>query len=329
MKICFIDRTDFKYSYEDKLESKLRGAETILINLSENLHKLDNEVFVFNNSSIHYSNNNYTWTDITNLKKYNYEFDVAISNGDINLLNTVNAKKKFAISYSIQTIEKFIRKKQIFSYLKHKPKIILIGEYHKIKRSFLTRIFGYDFLDVSVDDIFNKTTLVEKIDNNKAIFTSRSDRNMDLLINIWKNKIFKSNDAYKLFVTPNQNYNKINKYNIFLRSMKNQNDLINDVQTSRVMLVPGHKAELFCLAAEEARELCVPIVTLGIGSLVERVEHGKTGYIAKNIDEFAHYTLKIFNNNQIWEELRSNLFKLRGKLSWEKSSKKFLNTLKK
>ena len=44
MKICFIDRTDFKYSYEDKLESKLRGAETILINLSENLHKLDNEI---------------------------------------------------------------------------------------------------------------------------------------------------------------------------------------------------------------------------------------------------------------------------------------------
>ena len=111
--------------------------------------------------------------------------------------------------------------------------------------------------------------------------------------------------------------------------MKNQNDLINDIQTSRVMLVPGHKAELFCLAAEEARELCVPIVALGIGSLVERVEHGKTGYIAKNIDEFAHYTLKIFNNNKIWEELRSNLFKLRGKLSWEKSSKKFLNTLKK
>ena len=56
--------------------------------------------------------------------------------------------------------------------------------------------------------------------------------------------------------------------------------------------------------------------------------YGKTGD-AKNIDEFAHYTLKIFNNNQIWEELRSNLFKLRGKLSWEKSSKKFLNTLKK
>ena len=50
-----------------------------------------------------------------------------------------------------------------------------------------------------------------------------------------------------------------------------------------MLLVPGHKAELYCLAAEEARELCVPIVTMGIGSLYERVEHEKTGYIAKSL----------------------------------------------
>ena len=53
------------------------------------------------------------------------------------------------------------------------------------------------------------------------------------------------------------------------------------------MLNPGHKGEVFCLAAEEARELCLPIVTLGYGSLYERVIHNKTGYIAKNLDEFV------------------------------------------
>ena len=47
------------------------------------------------------------------------------------------------------------------------------------------------------------------------------------------------------------------------------------------MLVPGHKGEVFCLAAEEARELCIPIVTLGYGSLYERVIHNKTGFLAK------------------------------------------------
>ena len=60
--------------------------------------------------------------------------------------------------------------------------------------------------------------------------------------------------------------------------------MVKDMLKSKVLLVPGHKSELFCIAAEEARELCIPIITLGIGSLSERVEHGVTGYIAKNKD---------------------------------------------
>ena len=31
---------------------------------------------------------------------------------------------------------------------------------------------------------------------------------------------------------------------------------------SRLFITPGHKTEVFCLAAEEARELCIPIVPL-------------------------------------------------------------------
>ena len=70
--------------------------------------------------------------------------------------------------------------------------------------------------------------------------------------------------------------------------------MINDLNSSRMFLVPGHEAELFCLAAEEARELCLPIITLGIGSLSERVIHGETGFIAKNNDEFSQYAINIF-----------------------------------
>ena len=37
MKFCFLDQTNFEYSYKDKYSPILRGAETILINLSDNL----------------------------------------------------------------------------------------------------------------------------------------------------------------------------------------------------------------------------------------------------------------------------------------------------
>ncbi len=109
--------------------------------------------------------------------------------------------------------------------------------------------------------------------------------------------------------------------------MKSQTNLINDLLKSKIFLVPGHKAELFCLAAEEARELCIPIITMGIGSLYERVDHGKTGFIAKNENEFANYTLQLFQNNDLWNEMRSYLIKLRGKSNWTRSTNNLLSII--
>ena len=51
MKICLLDYTKFEYSYVDKDSPLLRGAETIFINLYEELLSQGHEVIVFNNCS--------------------------------------------------------------------------------------------------------------------------------------------------------------------------------------------------------------------------------------------------------------------------------------
>ena len=322
MNICFLDNTDFEYNGDDKYKSKLRGAETILINLSNELINKGHNVTVYNNCPINSKKN---WKNINSSFKNNVTFDVAISNADANLFDHINAKKKFVLSYSLQSIEKFIRKKQLFAYFKHRPKYILIGEYHKKNRSKMLSLFGIDILNLGVDEIFIKTKLINDIDPNQAIFTSRADRNSDLLIDIWKNKIHPKFKKGKLLITPNDN--KHLNFNIFERKMVSQRKLVEDLLKSKVFLVPGHKAELYCLAAEEARELCIPIVTMGIGSLYERVEHGKTGFIAKNENEFASYTLELFNNETLWSQMRSNLIKIRGKSNWSDSTNNLLKII--
>ncbi len=109
--------------------------------------------------------------------------------------------------------------------------------------------------------------------------------------------------------------------------MDSQENLIKDLLRSKVFLAPGHKAELFCLAAEEARELCLPTVTLGIGSLSERVTHEKTGFIAKNNKDFADYTIELFKNKDLWNSIRANLINLRGSSNWKSSTKVFLDSV--
>ena len=114
---------------------------------------------------------------------------------------------------------------------------------------------------------------------------------------------------------------------IFKRKLIDQRNLINDLSKSRVCLIPGHKAELFCLAAEEAKELCIPIITLGIGSLSERVDHGKNGFVAKNNKEFADYTIELFSNNEIWSSMRNYLISQRGKNTWHKVAKELISQI--
>ena len=325
MKICILDNNQIPYNSNYIYYSQIRGAENAIINLSNELAILNHEVYVFNNVKKNIKLNNVNWININNIKNKPY-FDIAITNNDIRLLDNIKSNKKFAISHSIQTLEKFIRKKQFYSYLKNKPKIILLGNYHFNNRNFFLRMFGFIKTSWGVDDfIIDKNINDVLVDNNKAIFTSHSDRNLKILIDIWKDKIFPNNKLRKLFITPISN--DFTKYNIYNRHFTDKVKMIEQLSSSRLLLLPGHKAELFCIAAEEGRELCVPIVTLGIGSLSERVIHGKTGFIAKNFNEFSNYTLELFNSDRVWNELRFYLKKLRGSLKWKKITSDLLSSM--
>ena len=324
MDICFLDNSSVDYTSEDLDSNKLRGAETVLINLSKELYKLGNNVTVYNNCNNDCVLNGVKWINLNKIKS-DFIYDISITNNDMNLFNKVKSRKYIAFSHSIQSIEKFIRKRQLLNYIKFKPKIVLLSEYHSKNRNILLKLFGTINLEWAIDEIFINTPINDGLIENRAIFTSRNDRNLDLLINIWKNHIYSRNKKTKLFVTPSSLID--NKFNIYERNFSSRDLLIKDLLKSRVFLIPGHKGELFCLAAEEARELCVPIVTLGLGSLSERVIHGKTGFIAKDNYQFAKYTLDILEDHNTWKELRNNLIKMRGLKKWNRVAISLLNQI--
>ena len=323
MNICFLDNADFEYNSQDIYSYKLRGAETVLINLSKELSNLGHKITVINNCYKSEIIDDISWKKI---QSYNDKetFDLAISNGDTSLFDKINSNKKILFSHSLQTFEKFIRKKQIFSYFKHKPKIVFLSDYHINNTSKITSLFGHIRVNWGIDELFINTELNNNIDNNLSTFTSRPDRNLDLLINIWNNHIYPKFNSGKLLITPPTNQIDLSK-NIFLRNADSRIEMINDIKKSRIFLIPGHKAELYCLAAAEASELCIPIVTLGIGSLSERVIHDKTGFIAKNNEEFSDYTIQLYKNDDLWKQIRNNLIMMRGKNKWSNVASDFMS----
>ena len=323
MKICFLDGIKIPYTSNDINSNKIRGAENILINLSLEFANLNHDVTIYNNCNRDEIIKKVRWKNINSIDSKSY-YDMAISNNDIRLLDKVISDNKIAISHSIQSIEKFLRKRQFFSYFKNKPKIVMLGDYHESNRNYLIKIFGSFKINWAVDKIFIDADVKTNNKSNNAIFTSHSDRNLDLLIDIWKKYIFPYNLKKKLLITPCDK--DLVKFNIYNRKFEDKNNLLSDLSNSRVLLIPGHKAELFCISAEEARELCIPIVTLGIGCLKERVVHNKTGFIANNLKEFADYTNILLNDDIVWSKIRSNLYKLRGSNKWSTVARKFLNS---
>ena len=316
-KIYFVEKT-IPFNSLDIDDPFIGGSEKTLINISNELAKHKNiAVKVFNLTRKKQIINNVEWNHINNILSDDQP-DVLISMSDANLLSLINSKKNYLWSHSVQTIEKFFRKKQFYPFLRYKPIIILEGSYHYKNRSFFTSIFGkkilpiavdYDFIDFKIDDKF--------IPKRNAIFTTRSDRNLDFLLDCWTEISAKSLNS-NLYINPPFKLSEEHiKLNIKLRKKGHKQSLINELSSTRVMLNPGHKGEVFCLSAEEARELCVPIVTLGIGSLKERVDHGVTGFIAKNREEFINYSIQILNHDSIYLNLRRNLIKLRNIRSYK------------
>ena len=327
MKICFVDTTKLEYTHKDIDDKKIRGSESSIINLSKKLSELGNDVCIFNHSKVEIVNNKYSWQNISKIEKHKQDFDVVISNNDSEILSIFDCKKKYVLSHSILNIEKAIRKKQFFSYFANKPKYLLLGSYHKKKMSKIFSIYGNYIINYGVDEIFENQIITDNYDKNLSFFTSRQDRNLNLLIDVWKNGINQKRKESKLFITPISK--DLISYNIYNREMLNKKAFIDDIIRSRMIILPGHKAELSCLAAMEASELCLPIVTMGIGSLSERVEHLVTGLVSKSKKDFTENILELYNNDALWNEIKFNLKLRRGSNSWSKIANDFNKVLQK
>ena len=317
-KIVIIDNSYLSYSGKDINGEILRGTETSLIILAEHFALKGYYVDFCTNIDQKINYNNVNYFNKNKINK-NILYDLAIAVSDCNQFDFVSAKKKAIFSVSNQPFEKFLRKKQLFSFLKHKPYVVTLCNYQYNKRSFLTSMFGKKMIPIAVDPKFlNLEIDLDYLPKKKVIYNIRSNRNLDWLIDIWCKKIFPYSKDSELYITPNIiEYNEsLKKNNIFLRNIKSRSEMINEMKEYRALTYIGHKSDIFTLTCEEAVKMCIPVVTFGIGSVSDRVIHNKTGFIVKSDQEFGEYTLKILDDDNFYLSLKKKMYALRHKNDW-------------
>ena len=317
--VIVIDNSDLLYTGEDIDGTVVRGTEASLILLSEQFVKMGISVDYCNSTQKKSQVNGVNYFNKNKIIK-NKQYDLAIVISDANEFRRVSSVKKAVFSNSNQPIEKFIRKKQLFPFLKYKPTLITLCDYQYKKRSFFTSFYGKKTIPITVDPKFLNIDIDQNfLPEKKVVYNIRSNRNLDRLIKIWCDKIFPFNEDFKLYITPNlidyKDFHK--KNNIFLRTIGSRSEMIDEMKNYRALTYLGHKSDIFTLTAEEAIKMCLPVITFGIGSLKERVTHNETGFIAKNDQEYADYTIKLLNDDDFYLDLKSKMKNKRKENNWE------------
>ena len=316
--IIFLDNSNIGFSGNDLNTIKVRGTESSMILLSEELVKKGFTVTVVNPINIPINVNGVEYTN-KKVLDLNHIYDVAIASSNANLFNGINAKKKIVWSNSVQPFEKFLRKGQLIPFLKHKPIVVTMCDYQYKLRSFITSFYGKDMISLTVDPKFyNEPIDVNYVPPKKALYNIRSNRNLDWLLNIWINKIFPKDNSAELYITPGlvDHSDVLKNSNIKLRSFGTRKELMEELKNTRVFTYIGHKSDIWTLTIEEARQLCVPVVTYGIGSISDRVDHGNSGYVVRSDDEFADTVINLMNDKNLYLKLKKNMFQNRGRMNW-------------
>ena len=316
MRVVLIENSTQIYDGSSRNSPDLRGAELAIINYSEELVKKKFQVIVLNNCKKDSIINGVHYKNIYKIKS-KLSCDIAIANSDANCFKFVESKKNFLLSHSIQNFEKFVRNKQLIAFLKYKPTVLCFSKYQYDKRNFITCLFGKKIIIPSIDNDFFSFKLMDKINKN-AIFYSRFDRNGKYVIDIWQKIFPRLDNTTELYI--NSEFSKkseYNKYNIKKKMYMEKNKLIEFLSSFRILIIPGHKGEVFCNVAEEAKALCIPIVTMGIGALKERVTNNYNGYVCNNFADFEEKILTLMNNDEIYLKFKKNLYNDRGSNKWE------------
>lgn len=324
MRIVLIENSRQIYDGSSRNNPDLRGAELAIINYGEELVKKKFQVTVLNNCQKDIVINGVQYRNAYKIKS-KLICDVAIANSDANYFKYVQSKKNFLLSHSIQNFEKFVRNRQLIAFLKYKPTVLCFSRYQYDKRNFLTSLFGKKIIIPSIDNDFFSFRLQDKINKN-AIFYSRFDRNGKYVIDIWKKIFPRLDNTTELYINSEfSKINELNKYNIKKKTYMEKNKLIEFLSNFRILIIPGHKGEVFCNVAEEAKALCIPIVTMGIGALKERVINNHNGYVCNNFVDFEEKILKLMNNDEIYLKFKKNLYNDRGSNKWEDTVVKMID----
>ncbi|MDK9719568.1 MAG: glycosyltransferase family 4 protein [Rhodospirillales bacterium] len=317
----------------------LGGAESSFINLTETLAARGHAVEVRNKCDGNIDHKGVAWRRID--EPWPESADLYVANrGDKLILRMPKARKTIFWTHNPATY--MMKWRYLWKLAVKRPDIVFIGTYHATTWPDWAPGGKRVVIPYGIPEMFRSAEPCRDLPQPRAVFTSNPLRSLDWLLDLWANEIQPQVPGAELHVFSGAaTYGSVGdgkadamrkvlaraealkSQGVVLRGPVPKAQLVEEFRQARCLLYKGDINETFCLAVGEAQAMGVPAVVQPIGSVVERVEDGRTGHIARTDKSFAEAAIRLLADETHWRTLHEGALSLQRRWGWQDAARAF------
>ncbi len=320
-------------------ERPLGGVESSIVAMTQELAGRGHDVVVCNKCRQRIEHKGVAWRPIADGLPETADLYIA-NRGDKLIPLLPRARRK---AFWIHNPAGYLLKWRYLSKLwRVRPLIIFIGAYHLGTYPRWAPDGGRKVIPYGIPEAFRQAVPAAAPPAPRAVFTSNPLRSLDWLIDRWIGEIRPRVPGAELHVFSGAaTYGRVGdakaeamkavlakaeaaaSHGVVLRGPVPKAQLIEELRASRAMLYRGDLNETFCLAVGEAQAMGVPTVVQELGSVVERVVDGETGFVRGSDAGFSEAAVSLLTDDPLWKRQHERALQLQRRWGWPEAAAAF------
>ncbi|MBL8807866.1 MAG: glycosyltransferase family 4 protein [Rhodospirillales bacterium] len=291
------------------------GAETAFVKLAEGL-AATHEVLAFTRGGGALRHKGVDWRDLASGMPETA--DLYIANRGHRLLDLVPKARRTL--FWLHNDARYVLKYRYMSRLwRRRPELVFVSRSHAASAPRWVPDSGRHVIELAVDEAF-RGEAERAPPPPVALFAANPLRGLEELVRLWRLRLAPALPAARLDVRSGTSLygtaekprtaakmeaalaaaRAASKSGVQLSPFVARAELPGVLRAARVFLYPGDATETFCLSVAEAQAMGVPCVVYARGALAERVDDGRTGFVARNEDAFAEAATRLLADDALW-----------------------------
>ena len=295
------------------------GVHHGTVSLAEAFARAGHLVSVYNGTVECVELHGVTWIPLTQNTRIDAE--LVIANNHARLFRHVSRGRKVVWFRNPANFHRLWKRGDLFPVVNHRPHAVFLSRYHERTVSRLPPFASRSIIEHGTSLEFIRSSPALHAPAPRAIFTSQPYRGLNWVLDVWARLIHPAVPTAELHVFAGEDQiallSEYKHLGVHRRERVARAELANELRNARVLLCPGHWHETYCNAAAEATAAAVPVVSRGLGSLSERIQHEKNGYLAYDAQDFANFSILLLVDDARWLSMHEAMVIDRDLPTWD------------